>query len=777
MELINIAEKLNGEQRKININELYDKLIDEYDEEDKKGLNYYEFFDMVNNNFKPHYDFDLSIDFNKKDDINLDNIKKNILSTLNKITNSKDKDYSIIEDHRPYKNNKYKYSIHFINYKNKTNFKNMKKLIKIVNYYLNPFDIKLDSSIYRTGLSKFRLPYTKKDGDNESLAKPLNNTSKSKFKNHIVQYVKNIKNELKINPDILKDFNENFILSKKEVLEEYTITKTKIKGNFKFHYIKERICPFIGREHKSNNLYIVEVNGNLILKCFDELCNNKSKMLFKQENNNNKNFDKYKFNSFKIGSNESNYNKKREYFELFYKYFRDNDVLYRVENDYNNEIGYYECNLIEIKKNGLKDLKYQKRIINKKGEEVIKNFNFIKTYTEDDQTRKEYFKLAFKPNSNNDNNDKIYNLFDGFNYVNMLNVHDEITEQDKKDLEFLLDFIKNNVCDGRNDYYDYFISHFATIIQTPGFLTHMILILYSNEGGTGKSNFFKFIGKIIGDKYSYYGSMEQIIESHSTAHLGRLINIIEEMKNKKLTSYYEDLKDYSQRDKAPYNPKGQKQYSVKCCVRYFMTTNEILKIPRKDRRLFVYEFKKLKNKKDIRRIDDIYENKKIYFLFGEYLKNYKIKIKKRYEWIENKPMTPPYKLFLSNNSIDYFLRSFYLINENIYDNFEELRSFLYKTNNNLMRIKKNKFYDYYKDFCKNMGMNKKQKQNFYKEINNEYNNIFEEKIIKGIYTYKINLELLNDHLDIENKFINRYLLTDDELKKLNNEEDDELIEE
>ena len=778
-QIINFVEKLTGQLESLELTELVIKLKNNCDIDEKEGLNLYEFFNMKDNDFKPHFDIEKLLPFENKEEFKSEEFENIIFKCFNELFDTNNEDWAYSEDNRIYKKDnitKFKISYHFALINKKTNLETIRSYCPIINDVLKPFDVKIDTSIYRNGMTKFRLPYTQKDNDKWSLLKPKNYTDNNELKNHIVQIIDGITDDLIIESKKLTRLKTKIKMSKtpKQILNGYKVLSSKkLDNNMISHTIEMEICPFYEKKHTNNHQQILEVRGNLFLKCFSERCKNKLKCIFKTGFNSNKNFDKYEFNSLEIPKGKTtNYFEKRKYFEMFYKYFRDNDIFCRVEYNFNCKMKYYERDLVEVKRTGLSDLKYSYLDEDKEGNIIEKKDVFMKKYLNDDDTRAELFKIEFKPDSTQDN--KCYNLFDGFNYLNVLDEGQEITLKDRNDLKFLVKFIKNNVCDGNKKTFDYFISHFANIIKDPTFLSHMVFILYSNKGGTGKSNFLKFISKVIGDKYSYFGSLEQILQSHTTAHIGRLINIIEEIDTFKLTKYYEDIKNYSQRERGLYNPKGQKEYEVDTYVRYFGTTNNLLKIPRKDRRMTVFEFQKLENDEDIKRIDEIYENKKVYYLFGEYLKNYQVSITSRNEWEKFKPLTPAYKKFLFSNSIDLFFRNVYLLKENLKCNHTFLKTCLIKKDITTLRIKKNKLFELYKTHCDNMGIKPKQKQNFYKDIENDYK-LIEEKKIKGYDNYKFSLEKLNEMMEIEEKFINRINLTEEELKLLDNDEDDNTI--
>ena len=93
------------------------------------------------------------------------------------------------------------------------------------------------------------------------------------------------------------------------------------------------------------------------------------------------------------------------------------------------------------------------------------------------------------------------------------------------------------------------------------------MVLYSSEEGTGKSSFFKFISKVIGEGYCYFGNVDAIFDKHSSSFVGKLINVLEEVERNK---HSEKLKELSASSRRNYNPKGQKDFQVNNFVRIFI---------------------------------------------------------------------------------------------------------------------------------------------------------------------------------------------------------------
>lgn len=745
---IKIIQSLTGSEIIKSVSELFQELSDNFDIEfPDESKNYYEFFDMKTQKFKLHFDFDKKLDIKYYKNFDKERYMNDITDKLEKIFGISKNEWAISEDCRitkdTHKNKIYKVSYHFISINKYITQKHF-PLLKKLNKYFAQSDIKFDTSIYRNGITRFRIIMCKKDNELNSVLKPV--TFITDIKKHLIQITENCE-ELIIKEDIELILKNN-ISSKKNIenmIKGFNIIGTKLINGVKIHNVG-RNCCFIEGEHKSNNGYLIEKKDSLIYKCFSPRCKNKIKVLFI----NKKDYSIFNINDFNVikvkSGKQDNYLEKRDYFEKHYKLFRDNATLYRVDY-YVNGLGIYQTKLIEVKEKGLDNLFYLQ--FDKKLNKLI-DAPFYKRYRFD-STRKEYIKIEFEPTKNTE---RTYNLFTGWNYENVLDEDDEITKQDTKDLEFLLNHIKKNICDNKDEVYDYFISNWAILLQYPKFRTHIINVFYSSEEGTGKSSFIKFFAKVIGELYSFFGSVENIMEKHSNAGVGRFINVIEELKIGH--NYMEELKNYSQRELGPYNEKNKTIVDIMYYVNYIICTNNsnCLKLKRKERRYAIYGFAKISNIDDINRLDKIYDNKKIIYLFGNYLMTYKLSKEKhnRKWWEDNKPNTKSYKLFMYNDTVGLLLKDIYS-KSNFFDIDEKLEAYII---DDIITIPKSDLNNVYKLYCEDNGTKKKSRTNFYKSIKEEYKFI-KIKSIERKEHYEIDLRLLYKELNFDGEYINRYL--------------------
>jgi len=756
-----------------SVNDLQEQLLNAYKPSKKgfggKGLNLYEYMELNNKIIKLYFDFDKYIteeEYEDDEDIE-DMFKDTILQTLVHLFDVNEDDFAISCDNRPVDNGKYKLSYHFI-LNRKINNNDLYKYKDKLSELLKLNDIVLDTSVYKTGKQKFRTVMSKKhtsDGgiEKNSLLRPLN--FKKDIRRHLLQYVEDVEDfDITIIDKFLKNNvseEEKKIINFKcsqtieDTIQNYDIYQTYDYNTCKHHLIKKPFnCPFAKREHKNNHCYLIQNENSLLLKCHSEQCKGKTLVLFKNVNKDTIEFDRDVFNSIIIQDNEEdNYTEKRKYFEKYYVYLRDVNQIYRIQNIYNRKFDYFERDIVPVDKQGLYDLKYQYITQDKKGENVIKSDKFINKYMEDNK-RKEIFNIQFNPETVK--MDRYYNLFQGFNYENVLNLNDEITEKDYEELQWFLNYIKEYICDNDEKTFVYFISHFSSIIQNPSFLNHIIMLFYSSKQRTGKSNFTKFLSRIFGMAYCYFGSFRQIFEApHTKAHLGTFLNIIEEIDFNKSSKLENELKDYSQRETAVFNPKGKSELKVNTYVRYIGTSNNsnALKITDEDQRIVVLEFKKLDSKEQVDRLERFYENKKSIYMFGEYLKNYEIPFKKRNDWIINRPETEAYKQMVFNDSIKTFLLELYNCDDFFVENNHILTYYNSCMKKNILRIPMKKLYEDYTAYCSDINKKGYGYDNFKKNILTRYTNSIEKKK-NNTYVFNINLMKLKDDMKISSPFVN-----------------------
>ncbi len=215
------------------------------------------------------------------------------------------------------------------------------------------------------------------------------------------------------------------------------------------------------------------------------------------------------------------------------------------------------------------------------------------------------------------------------------------------------------VCDGNARVLDYFLSLLTFYLKYPHLLNHIILVLYSNEQGTGKSSFLDFFTRIIGIQYGANTEIEQVLDKHSNLSNKKLLNVIEELCYDKGQNYSKKLKNKCQAETSVLNEKNEPMRTILNFVHYIITTNEYRSIPLEpnDRRHFILEFKKIYgNDELVNRVDDLYFNDEFIYAFGNYIKNRRepFDFSRIINWEKKRPTTELFRIMIKRDGIDTF---------------------------------------------------------------------------------------------------------------------------
>jgi len=683
------------ESREEKYTDLFKRLFKVYNEGAHIGGVANEVYNSKKQMVKPHFDYEENLThFNKGYE---DQIYGKLLAKLNEMFGVTDDDWAISTDSRFFvqgtgkKQEKiYKISYHFVLWKYKCNSVRFGEYIKRnMNEFTDNGLNGIDAQIYRKGINKFRIPMTKKKStDVNSLLIPWNNKCIDTFHRHLLSVIDEcepLDAKFELDPmhnDILQQkaqklyetHSDKQMENISKILAGYTIISQKSVDQYTLYNVKEYEC---GHEHKNNHNFLIHnhENNTLKIKCHDENCKEFVKILFKEcaptlE---------FRFNYIQnIPINEKynhNYFEVKKYFEHYFVFIRGLSSFYMVHWEKDTNYGYYEKTLKPVLISGFsKDMYYKVQTVTKEGQVEISKHNFIKRYETDDN-KNAFIGLSFRPYGALDyeypNND--YNLFNGFNYkkLEMHHSFEEGNAQGKQRMEFLLNHIKEHICGNANaeteaekelakNQYNYLMSYLANIVQNPSKVPQIIMGFYSGKHGTGKSGFTKFISNVIGNDLSYFGSFNQIVEKHTNAHVGKLINIIEEADRVTTRKNNNVMKDLSQRERAIHNEKNKPQYSIKTFVRYFLTTNHSdgIYFDEEDRRYVIYTFDKVNDNDYVKYLLECLNDLEVIYLFGKYLENYEITFRTQHDWEINRPLTKDYYMMREANPIEQFLKDF-----------------------------------------------------------------------------------------------------------------------
>lgn len=99
-----------------------------------------------------------------------------------------------------------------------------------------------------------------------------------------------------------------------------------------------------------------------------------------------------------------------------------------------------------------------------------------------------------------------YNLWQGF-----------AVEARKGKCDLLLKHVKDNICDGNEEYYNYLIKWFARMIQEPHKQAEVAIVLRGGRG-VGKSIFFRMVGRLLGQHFLQISNARHLVGNFN-AHL------------------------------------------------------------------------------------------------------------------------------------------------------------------------------------------------------------------------------------------------------------------
>ena len=281
---------------------------------------------------------------------------------------------------------------------------------------------------------------------------------------------------------------------------------------------------------------------------------------------------------------------------------------------------------------------------------------------------------------------------------------------------------------------------------------------------TGKSNYTKFLSNVIGPELSYFGSLDQITETHTHAHVGKLINVIEEVDRTQTRTKANVIKDFSQREVAIYNEKNRPQHRIKCYVRYMMTTNyqDGVFFDNEDRRYVIYTFEKVTDMNYVNRLQEVMEDKTVVYLYGKYLENYKITMDRPNDWIRGRYLSEDYYNMMNEDSVDKFLKDLVKLDTLDMEHYgrDEYIPSIEDEEGNFILVKKDVFYSrLYKEYCReNDNGFTKQAAKFHKQISANYKREIKPDVRIGKRKYyKLNLEALYEKFFPNEKFTNHHI--------------------
>lgn len=229
------------------------------------------------------------------------------------------------------------------------------------------------------------------------------------------------------------------------------------------------------------------------------------------------------------------------------------------------------------------------------------------------------------------NKDKIFNTFTGFPVWNY-------EYEDEIDLTLILDHIKEILCKGRQDIYNFFLGWLAKIVQKPEEKT-MVCVLMKSEQGAGKGSFWDwFCEDILGFNNSVSNTnIDKVLCKFNCLTLNKLLVICNETKNYSVAhSEAGQLKSLITDKRQTIEKKGCDPIEVDDFINIVICTNNnySIKVTLDDRRFFCIE------------VDDKYCQNKEYFN-----KLYNVLDKKHAKAFYDFLMAYDWKTYFNPNSI------------------------------------------------------------------------------------------------------------------------------
>lgn len=179
---------------------------------------------------------------------------------------------------------------------------------------------------------------------------------------------------------------------------------------------------------------------------------------------------------------------------------------------------------------------------------------------------------------------EVFNIFRGYAVK-----FDPKFQVDMRVIEPMLFHMHHVVCNNDPEIIDYLPKWIAHMIQKPWERPDVAIIMTSVEG-TGKSKFWEFIGRIIGEKiFRNFNNATQITKKFNKLVEGALLVMGCEAKDQCEKFDMETFKSMITEETVTIEPKGVDPYTINTFARYVIVSNNScpLKISRRDRRMFI----------------------------------------------------------------------------------------------------------------------------------------------------------------------------------------------
>jgi len=190
--------------------------------------------------------------------------------------------------------------------------------------------------------------------------------------------------------------------------------------------------------------------------------------------------------------------------------------------------------------------------------------------------RRQYDTMKFMPQGDQPG---VYNLWRGFN-----------VEPVPGDCSIYLEHLKENVCSGDEDHYDYLIKWMARVVQTPASPGEVAIVLRGGKG-TGKGYFARTFGRLFGRHHLHVANPSHLVGNFN-AHLRDVISLFADEAFFAGDKRHESvLKMLITEDSIPIEAKGIDTEPYPNYVHLIMASNDphVIRATGDERRYFVLD--------------------------------------------------------------------------------------------------------------------------------------------------------------------------------------------
>lgn len=202
-------------------------------------------------------------------------------------------------------------------------------------------------------------------------------------------------------------------------------------------------------------------------------------------------------------------------------------------------------------------------------------------YWLDHPMRRQYDTIKFMPNSDKDG---VYNLWQGFN-----------VEPRPGDCSLYLDHIRENICGGVEENYEYLICWMARVVQYPATAGEVAIVLRGGKG-TGKGVFARNFGRLFGRHHVHVANAKHLVGQFN-AHLKDCVSLFADEAFFAGDKQHESvLKMLITEDTIPIEMKGVDLETYPNYVHLIMASNDphVVRATGDERRYFVLDINKEK---------------------------------------------------------------------------------------------------------------------------------------------------------------------------------------